>query len=136
MSWKLWSIAVLAAAFTLFPGTTDAQARHRRSHHGSHECCQYIKCGHSRHGHHGWQQSRNYGSLQPAGCGHASCGCQQTASYGWQQTGFVATDTCCSPQPAVCNVQPLSATSVIAENFPASQPRREQAPTSDASLVQ
>lgn len=129
MSRNLWSIAVLAAAFTLFLGTTDAEARHRRGHYRNHDCCQNRDYGHHHHGHHGYHQSVNYGYQQPANYGYGNCGPQQQMNYGWQQTNFVTTNTCGNPQPACCHVQPASTTSVVPEYIPAAQPPMESAAT-------
>lgn len=108
MSRKFLSLGVLAAAFTLVLGTTDAQAcRRQRS------CCQnsnfaYNNCGH--------QQVANYG-------------CQQTANVSYQQASYVAVNTCCAPRATCCNTRPACTTSVIPANFsaPVPQPPVEQA---------
>ena len=96
MSRKLLSLAMLAAAFTLVVGTTDAQARHCRSHHS----------------HRGGCQTSNYGT----------CGNQQTANVGCQQASHVTTNACCNPRPTCCGAQPAYGTSVIPASFSAPQP--------------
>lgn len=107
MSRKILSLAVLAAAFTLVLGTTDAQARHCHSHRHN-RCC----------------QNTNYGS--------GSCGNQQIANYGCQptqQASIVTTNTCCAPRATCCNTRPACSTSVIPASFsaPAPNPPVEQA---------
>ena len=105
MTRKRLSLAVLAAAFTLILGTTDAQAGHCRSRHSHHGCYQNNNCNH---------QQANYA-------------CQQTANVGCQQASFVTTNTCCTPRATCCGAQPACATSVIPASFSAPQPPMEQA---------
>lgn len=110
MSRKILSLAVLAAAFTLVLGTTDAQARHCRSHHSHRGCC----------------QNNNYG------CGNqqfANCGIQQQTNCGVQQTSYATASTCCQPRATCCAAQTACATHVIPASFsaPAPQPPVEQA---------
>lgn len=102
MTRKLLSLAVLAAAFTLILGTTDAQAGHCRSRHSHHGCSQNNNCGY---------QQTNYG-------------CQQTANFGCQQVSHVTTNACCNPRPTCCGAQSACATSVIpaSSSAPAQQP--------------
>ncbi len=101
MSRKILSLAVLAAAFTLVLGTTDAQARHCRSHHSHRGCC----------------QNDNYG-----------CGNQQTANCGiQQQTSYATASTCCQPRATCCAAQNACATNAIPASFSAPQPPVEQA---------
>lgn len=108
MSRKFLSLGVLAAAFTLVLGTTDAQAcrRHRN-------CCQNSNYGSSNCG---YQQAINYG-------------CQQTANVSYQPASYVTMNTCCAPRATCCGVQPACATSAIPASFsaPAQQPPAEQA---------
>lgn len=101
MSRKLLSLGVLAAAFTLVLGTTDAQARSCHSHRHN-RCC----------------QNSNYG--------HNNCGNQQVANYGCQQTqqaSYVTTNTCCAPRATCCGAQPACAASVIPASFSAPAPQ-------------
>ena len=91
MSRKLLSLAMLATAFTLVLGTTDAEARHCRSHRS----------------HHGCRQISNY----------SNCGNQQTANVGSQQASYVATNAGSNPQPTSRGVQPAYDTSVIPTSF-------------------
>ena len=108
MSRKILSLAVLAAAFTLVLGTTDAQARHCRSHHSHRGCC----------------QNNNYG------CGNqqtANCGIQQQTNCGVQQTSYATASTCCQPRATCCAAQTACATHVITASFSAPQPPVEQA---------
>jgi hypothetical protein len=69
---KLLSVAVLAAMFSLILGNTDAQARHCRSHHHRHRCCQTVnsRCGYG-YGNNGNFNTMyaNNGYQQGAGCG-------------------------------------------------------------------
>ena len=105
---KLLSLGVLAAAFTLVLGTTDAQARH---------CCNQR----SNHSHHGCHQNNNCGIQQ------ASYGCQQAVSVGCQPASHVTTNACCSPRATCCGAQSACATQVIPASFEAPQPPVEQA---------
>ena len=105
MSRKLLSLAMLAAAFTLVLGTSDAQARHCRSHRSHNSCHQNNNCG--------MQQ--------------ASYGCQQTASVGCQPANYVTTNTCCRPRATCCGAQSACATQVMPASFSAPQPPVEQA---------
>ncbi len=108
MSRKLLSLGVLAAAFTLVLGTTDAQARSCRSHR--------------HHRHNGCCQTSNYG---PGNCGH-----QQVVNYGCQQTqpvSHVTTNTSCNPSATCCSAQSACAISVHPASFSAPQPPVEQA---------
>ena len=105
MSRKLLSLGVLAAAFTLVLGTTDAKARHCRSHRSHHGCHQNNNCG-----------------IQ-----QASYGCQQTANVGCQQASYVTTNACRNPQATCCGAQSACATQVIPASFSAPQPPIEQA---------
>lgn len=100
MSRKLLSLAMLAAAFTLVLGTTDAQARHCRSHHSHRGCHQHNYCG---------QQQ-------------ASCGNQQTAIVGCQQTRQVTTNACCRPRATCCGAPSACATSIVPASYSAPQP--------------
>ncbi|MBC7817846.1 MAG: hypothetical protein IAG10_13220 [Planctomycetaceae bacterium] len=106
MTRKLLSLAVLAAAFTLIFGNTDAQARSCcRSHHSNHGCQQNTHCGHQQ----------------------ASYGCQQTANVGCQQVSHVTTNACCSPRATCCGAQSACATSISPATFSAPEPPVEQA---------
>ena len=96
MSRKLLSLAVLAAAFTLSLGTTDAQARHCRSHRS----------------HHGCRQIRNY----------SNCCSQQAANVSNQQASYVATKAASNPQPTSSGVQPAYDTSVVPASLSTRQP--------------
>ena len=95
MSRKILSLGLLAAAFTLVLGTTDAQACHRHRHN---RCC----------------QNTNYGA--------GNCGNQQVANYGCQPTSVVTTNTCCAPRATCCNTRPACSTSVIPASFSAPAP--------------
>jgi hypothetical protein len=107
MSRKLLSLGLLAAAFTLVLGTTDAQAGNGRSHR-NHRCC---------------NQSNYWGYQQATNCGH-----QHVAYYACQPSSYVTTNTCGVPRVTCCNSQPACATSVVPANFatPAPLPSVDQ----------
>ncbi len=103
MSRKVLSLVVLATAFTMIVGVSDAEAgrRHCRSRHQS--CCQNSNYGQSNCGH---QQSWN-------DCGQQSnCGYQQTSSCGCQQSGCGANNGCCETQSTCCCCSAQSACAV------------------------
>ena len=88
MSRKLMSLGVLAAAFTLMLGASDAQAKSWRSKYRDDGCCQSNN--HSSHHHH--HSSRNN-----------NCCYQQVSNNCYQQTSYV-TNACWNQQPT-CGVQ-------------------------------
>ena len=102
MSRKLLSLGVLAAAFTLVLGTTDAQARHCRNHHRN-RCC----------------QTSNYGN--------GNCN-QQAANIGCQQASYATTNACANQQATGCGVQSACGTSVIPASFSSPQQPVDDAP--------
>ena len=107
MSRKVLSMGILAAAFCLTLGTTDAQACRNRCHHRSNRCC----------------QNNNGGCQQASNCGmqQVSNNCQQTVRYA------APAATCCNAQSNACNVQNASFSTTPA-NASAQQPPIEEAP--------
>lgn len=92
MSRNLLSLGVLAAAFAVVIGTTDAQARSCRSHRQQ-NCC----------------QNGNYD--------YRNSGYQQTGNYGYQQATYATANTCCNPRPTCYSAQPACANVASPANF-------------------
>jgi hypothetical protein len=112
-------LGLLAAAFALILGTTDAQARHRHSRSRNDGCCRnvsYRNCGyrvrHHRHRHHSracCQQTAYYGGCQPA-------------TYAMSNTGCCPAPTCCTVQPACATVTPATYTAPQTPTEPETPP--------------
>lgn len=115
MSRKVLSMGILAAAFCLTLGTTDAQASRNRCHHRSDRC--------SHHRSNRCYQNNNWDCQQASNCEmqQVSNNCQQTVRYA------APAATCCNAQSNACNVQNASFSTTPA-NASAQQPPIEEAP--------
>ncbi len=108
MSRKVLSLVVLATAFTMIVGVSDAEAgrRHCRFRHQS--CSHNSNYGHGNCGH---QQSWNHG-CQQTNCGYqqtSNCGCQQSSCGGNNGCGVTQSTCCCCCMQSACAVPVIPA---------------------------